>query len=202
MRWSCSGLGSNSICSTPEPTIRQSSASDSGDGQSWPGVTIGLAAHADPDIALRRAVLEHSHYGAYMRRLMLAGRHAFLHEPEQVSSALDHGLYYIDPRHTTALDQFRSARSSDAMTITELRERYRSPATLAACVEALRRAGIRAAAADVTSPDVALAPIRVVRAFGTLLQPIHFGFFNRRLRNPRLDRLLSGPAETNPHPLA
>jgi ribosomal protein S12 methylthiotransferase accessory factor len=70
------------------------------------------------------------------------------------------------------------------------------------CVACLGDAGIRAAAVDVTSPDVALAPIRVVRAFGTNLHPIHFGAANRRLANPRLARMLTGEAEREPHPLS
>ena len=52
-----------------------------GDGRSWPGVTIGLAAHADIDAALQRAVLEHGHFGVYIRRLMLEGAHRHVRGP-------------------------------------------------------------------------------------------------------------------------
>ncbi|MDP9074107.1 MAG: YcaO-like family protein [Actinomycetota bacterium] len=172
-----------------------------GDGQSWPGVTVGLAAHADVDVALQRAVLEHGHCGSYIQRLMREDRHREIVAPAQVTTGLDHALYYIDPSRATALDAFRAGAGSP-VPLAEMRARYRHRPTLAACVAALARAGIRAAAVDVTSPDVALAPIRVVRAFGTYMQPIHFGVGNERLRNPRLQRWLSGPAESSPHPLA
>ena len=172
-----------------------------GDGRSWPGVTIGLGTHADVDIALRRAVLEHGHCGSYIRRLMREGRQAAIRTSADVLTGLDHALYYAHPDHATALEPFRSCTRAP-IALAHLRSRYRQDATLASCVSRLREAGIRTAAVDVTSPDIALAPIRVVRAFGIHMQPIHFGVGNRRLRNPRLDHLLSSAAEANPHPIA
>ncbi len=172
-----------------------------GDGRSWPGVTIGLAAHADIGIALQRAVLEHGHYGAYMRRLMLEGRHRDVSTSGDVLTGLDHGLYYVRPDRVAALEPLRSG-SGGTTAVAELRSRYVQEPTLGACVACLREAGIRAAAADLTSPDVALAAVRVVRAFGTDMQPIHFGVGNRRLKNPRLQALLSREAVSEPHPIA
>jgi ribosomal protein S12 methylthiotransferase accessory factor len=55
---------------------------------------------------------------------------------------------------------------------------------------------------DVTSPDVGLTPLRVVRTFGAYMQPIHFGASNYRLQNPRLRRWLRGSASRVPHPIA
>jgi ribosomal protein S12 methylthiotransferase accessory factor len=172
-----------------------------GDGLEWPGVTIGLAAHADPLVALHKAVLEHGHYGAYMRRLMDEGRHRCIREAAEVRTNLDHGLYYIDPSRVGGLASFRGSRAAH-LSLADLRDQFRQPATLDACVACLLRSGIRPAAVDVTSPDVGLSSIRVARAFGTFMQPIHFGSAYRRLDNPRLRVLLSGPAETNPHPIA
>ena len=172
-----------------------------GDGRSWPGATIGLASHADIGIALHRAVLEHGHYGAYIRRLMLEGRHRDVSASGDVLTGLDHALYYVRPDRAAALEPLRSGSSGTA-TVAELGSRYGQEPTLSACVACLRDAGIRAAAADLTSPDVALAPVRVVRAFGTYMQPIHFGVANRRLKNPRLQALLSGEAVSEPHPIA
>lgn len=172
-----------------------------GDGYSWPGATIGLGTHADIDIALRRAVLEHGHCGTYIRRLMREGRHEKIRDRQDVETGLDHALYYVDPERVGALDSFRSSTQAPA-SLADLRTRYRQDATLPDCVFRLREAGIRTAAVDVTSPDVALAPVRVVRAFGVNMQPVHFGFRNRRLKNPRLDGWLVGAAEMNPHPLA
>ncbi len=101
----------------------------------------------------------------------------------------------------SALEALRSSLEPP-VTIVALRSRYAHERTVAACVKCLGRIGVRSAAADVTSPDVALAPVRVARAFGTYMQPIHFGSANRRLANPRLDAMLSGRPETEPHPIA
>lgn len=171
-----------------------------GDGSTWPGATIGLGTHAHVDIALRHAVLEHGHAGTYIRRLMLEGRHESIDTADQVLTGLDHALYYVPVDKVRALDTLRGG--TESITLAELRSRYHQEATLDACVAALRDSGIRTAAADVTSPDVALAPLRVVRVFGVYMQPIYFGTANRRLQNPRLDKLLAGPAASEPHPLA
>jgi ribosomal protein S12 methylthiotransferase accessory factor len=174
-----------------------------GDGRSWPGTTIGLCAHADPEVAIQRAVLEHGHYGAYIRRLMLEGRHATVLTAEHVVTALDHALYYVPTTHLFALKDFRG-ELLQPLTMTELRRRYQQEATLEACVSRLREASIRTAVVDVTSPDVGLTPVRVARAFGRYMQPIHFGFSNRRLANPRLRQWLPDlrRAQTEPHPIA
>jgi ribosomal protein S12 methylthiotransferase accessory factor len=171
-----------------------------GDGENWPGATIGLCAHATVDIALQHAVLEHGHAGTYFRRLMLEKRHRAIHTADQVITALDHALYYIPPNRVEALDDFRSG--TESITLAELRSRYRLEANVDVCVAALGDIGIRTAAVDVTSPDVALTPIRVVRAFGVYMQPINFGAANRRMGNPRLASLLIGPAASEPHPIA
>ena len=172
-----------------------------GNGVSWPGVTIGLGTHANIDIALQKAVFEHGHYGAYLRRLMHEGRHNSVRQPSDVLGSLDHGLFYIHPEHAVQLEFFR-ARPERPISLEFLREQYREPATLGACVARLQTLGVRTAAVDITPSDVALAGLRVVRAFGTNLQPIHFGFGYERLNNPRLKALLSAGIETMPHPIA
>lgn len=172
-----------------------------GDGSSWPGATIGMAAHADIDVALTKAALEHGHYGAYVRRLMLEDAHAGVRTASDVRNGLDHGLYYVSPDRRANLDALRAGAGLPAA-LSELRARYHRTPALEDCVACLGQAGIRTAAADVTSPDVALAPIRVVRAFGKYMQPIHFGSANRRLANPRLQEFLTYEAEHEPHPLA
>jgi ribosomal protein S12 methylthiotransferase accessory factor len=172
-----------------------------GDGRSWPGVTVGLGTHANIDIALRKAVFEHNHYGSYIRQLMMSDVHKKIRCKEDVKDALDHGLYYIEPSHADALDSFR-AHLDRPVHLRELRARYQEPATVQACVSCLLNAGVRSAAVEVTSPDVRLAHISVVRAFGAWMQPIHFGAANWRLNNPRLQRLLITSANTIPHPVA
>ncbi len=172
-----------------------------GDGQTWPGVTIGLGTDADATRALEKAVFEHAHFGVYLRRLMLEDRHSGSMAASEVKSALDHGLYYVDPDKSRALNPLR-ASTDDPVTLSELRTRYQLPSDLNSCVRRLRASGIRLASVDVTSPDVALGPLRVVRVVGTHMQPIHFGVANRRLRNPRLHSRLVGAPEILPHPIA
>ena len=172
-----------------------------GNGKAWPGVTIGLGTHGDIDVALRKAVFEHNHYGSYMRQLMLSGEHKRVRSEEDVVVALDHGLYYIDPVRSDALRSFR-AHVGEPTPVDELRQQYRQPAEVSTCVSCLAGAGIRAAAVDITSPDVRLASLAVVRAFGTWMQPIHFGASNYRRNNPRLQRLLVNGVNTTPHPIA
>jgi ribosomal protein S12 methylthiotransferase accessory factor len=184
-------------CDTGYPTV---ACLGLGNGVSWPGATIGLGTHADIDIALRKAVLEHGHYGAYMRRLTREGRHRHVRAPEDVVGSLDHGLYYCHADNAAGLDCLRHAQVS--VTLANLRKRYREQSSLTACVARLSACGIRTAAVDVTTPDLALAGLCVVRAFGTYAQPIHFGFGYERRNNPRLTALLNGPIQTMPHPIA
>jgi ribosomal protein S12 methylthiotransferase accessory factor len=173
-----------------------------GDGQTWPGVTIGLGTDADAVRALEKAAFEHAHFGVYLRRLMLEDRHSSRSmDVSEVKTALDHGLFYVNPDASRALNPLR-ASTDDPVTLSELRARYQLPSDLNSCVRRLRASGIRLASVDVTSPDVALGPLRVVRVVGTYMQPIHFGVGNHRLRNPRLHSTLVGAPEILPHPIA
>ena len=171
-----------------------------GDGVSWPGATIGLGTHADVDVALRKAVLEHGHYGLYIRKLMREGRHLLVRAPEDVISSLDHGLYYCHVNNAGGLDDLRQAQIS--VKLADLRKRYREEPSLKACVARLSAAGIRTAAVDVTTPDLAMTRLSVVRVFGTYAQPIHFGFGYERRNSARLKALLNRPIQTMPHPIA
>jgi ribosomal protein S12 methylthiotransferase accessory factor len=171
-----------------------------GDGVSWPGATIGLGTHADIDIALRKAVLEHGHYGPYMRRLMREGRHHNVRACEDVVGSMDHGLYYCHAENAAGMGVLR--RGQVSASLQDLRMRFRTEPSLTACVARLSACGIRTAAVDVTTPDLALAGFSVVRALGTYAQPIHFGFGYERRSNPRLKAILKGPIQTMPHPIA
>ena len=86
-------------------------------------------------------------------------------------------------------------------------------ADVAAVAKRLRETGARAAYADITTPDVAEAGYRVVRAIATGLQPIHFGWGQARLGGRRLYDapmrwgFAGGPSTPEtlnycPHPLA
>lgn len=171
-----------------------------GDGVSWPGATIGLGTHANIDVALRKAVLEHGHYGPYIRGLMREGQHLHVRAPEDVVGNLSHGLYYCHAHNTAGLGDLRQEQIS--VKLADLRKRYREEPSLAACAARLSAFGIRTAVVDLTTPDLAMAGLSVVRALGTYMQPIHFGFGYERRNNPRLEALLNRTVQTLPHPIA
>ncbi len=60
--------------------------------------------------------------------------------------------------------------------------------TLAACTAALRKANVRDALVDVTAPDVATGPFRVIRAVSPDLQPLSYGYGFERLPVARVRR--------------
>jgi ribosomal protein S12 methylthiotransferase accessory factor len=169
-----------------------------GDGDEWPATSAALGAHWDPHLALRKSILELGHVTPYVRRLM---RNSSKHpsDPRQVHSLTDHALYYSRPNRLRNLDFIRSLRGAPV--------RFPPADFRASDVRSLGRAlaqhGIRVAIVDVTSPDLASGPFRVVRAIGVNVQQIHFGFGLDRLGNPRLQARLKGKRPNpDPHPLA
>lgn len=169
-----------------------------GDGRTWPGATVALAAHANPRVAARKAILEQGHVGPYIRRLMREGDHPIPPTPEDVHTLIDHALYYVPAERAEAFDFFRHGAAT--VRLGDLEEP--KDATLAGCAAQLAASGLRVAIADVTAPDVAGSPFRVARALGPDIQPIDFGYAQRRLANPRLEALLSTGVNPYPHPLA
>lgn len=168
-----------------------------GDGTRWPAAFVALSTHTDPRAAARKAILELAHVGPYMVRL-LAEKAYIPATPEEVETLDDHALYYAPPERLAAFDLLRSG---EMVSLGDLPAG--DPPSLEQCAERLAAAGLRVAAVDVTSPDVALGPFRVARALGTDMQPIHFGERYRRLANPRLTALLAGrELNPDPHPLA
>lgn len=167
-----------------------------GDGERWPGVTVALGAHLSRRTAARRAILEQGHVGPYISRLMRNGDHPLPAVPQDVRTLIDHALYYV-PAHR--VHEFHFLRK-DAGT-TPLRDLMESGIpSLAACVKQLQGAGIRVAIADVTSPDLARSPFRVIRALGIDMQPIDFGFGLHRQASSRLLNMLPPGQDLNRHP--
>ena len=169
-----------------------------GDGVDWPGATVALAAHSSPRVALRKAVLEHGSVGTSIRRAMTKRTHPVPVRPEDVHTLEDHALYYAPPSRAQAFDFLRDGSERIPLEALMDSEAF----SMADYAEKLLRSGVRVAIADITSPDVALGPFRVVRAMGTHLQPIDFGHRLRRLGNPRLQALLTDTPNPDPHPLA
>jgi ribosomal protein S12 methylthiotransferase accessory factor len=169
-----------------------------GDGRRWPGVTVSSAAHLSPRMAVRRAILEQGYSGPSLRRVVQRGARSIPERPEQVRTFLDHALFYAPPSRRAAFDFLRSDGGAP-LALAALGEP--DEVSLRACAERLAAGGVRVALADVTAPDVARGPFRVVRALGTDLQPIHCGHGLARLANPRLRALLTGAVNPDPHPL-
>jgi ribosomal protein S12 methylthiotransferase accessory factor len=131
-----------------------------GDGEAWPGVTIGLAAALDPATALRKAILELGQTGPYLRRLLRTGAIEVPPDPESVTTMLDHAAYYFPQERAAAFDFLRSDEETG----------------LPDATPSLAEAALRVAVVDVTAPDVALGPFRVARALSPDLQPLSYGY--------------------------
>jgi ribosomal protein S12 methylthiotransferase accessory factor len=142
-----------------------------GDGVHYPGATIGLGADLDPRSALRQAILELGQTGPHLRRLMQSKMVAAPAKPNDVHEMLDHAAFYFPSERAKAFDRLR--RRGAPLKLASLKPRPRS---LAQCAAALTGAGVRVALVDVTSPDVATGPFRVIRAVSPDLQPISYGY--------------------------
>jgi ribosomal protein S12 methylthiotransferase accessory factor len=168
-----------------------------GDGKTWPGATVALAAHLSPRAAIRKAILEQAHVGPYLRRLMLEGREAIPELAADVHTLDDHALYYFPADRAGA---FAFLDAGGAVCAGALEEPAR--ASLAVLAERLRAASLRVAIVDVTSPDLGPTPFRVVRALGPGFQQIHFGHLLAQLGNPRLQAMAKRGINPDPHPMA
>ncbi len=144
-----------------------------GDGETNPGATIALGCDLDPCLALRQAVLELGQTGPHLRRLMRTKAIRVPREPEDVREMLDHAAYYFPPERAVAFDRLRGRAAP--IPLAELGKSSPSR-TLADCSSALNAARVRVALVDVTSPDVATGPFRVVRAVSPDLQPLSYGY--------------------------
>jgi ribosomal protein S12 methylthiotransferase accessory factor len=171
-----------------------------GDGIRWPAATAALGAHLDLRTAVRKAILEQGHVGPYLARLLRARKHAVPANVQEVRTLLDHAFYYASSDRAGAFDFLRDG-GMPAIPMREVPEA--APPSLAACVQQMLAINVRVAIADVTSPDIAGSPFRVVRALAAGMQPIDFGFDLRRQPCPRLARMLRDRIPNpNPHPFA
>jgi ribosomal protein S12 methylthiotransferase accessory factor len=125
-----------------------------GDGQAYPGVTLGLGCDLEPRLAIRQAVLELGQTGPYLRRLMQSNAVTTPASPAGVKTMLDHAAYYFPAERARAFDRLRG------------NERPPLPR---------QSSDLRIAIVDVTSRDVATGPFRVARAVSPDLQAISYG---------------------------
>jgi bacteriocin biosynthesis cyclodehydratase domain-containing protein len=181
---------STSVCGTTIACIAR------GDGERFPGATLGLGADLDPRLALRQAVLELGQTAPHLCHLMRGGAVRIPSRPADVRRMFDHAAFYFPAVRATAFDRLcvTAARLS-------LHTPMNVPArTLGACEAVLRSKGIRIALVDVTSPDVQTGPFRVVRAISADLQPLSYGYGLERQPVARLREMGSGK-EVPLHPI-
>lgn len=169
-----------------------------GDGRHYPGITLGLGADLDPDLALKQAILELGQTGPHLRRLMQTGAVPVPKRKSDVREMLDHAAYYFRPDRVQAFEAMRS--SSKRVGLKDLRVGYRER-SLGKCSSTLSESRIRVALVDVTSADVATGPFQVWRAVSPDLQPISYGFGMARQRSRRLGRSRSGSRPDSIHPI-
>jgi ribosomal protein S12 methylthiotransferase accessory factor len=169
-----------------------------GDGHTWPAVTLASSSGPDLRSAARRAVFEQGHAGPAVRRAIRSGAPVPI-RPEGVRTPFDHALLFAPSGRSDAVD-FLFASSEPPATIADLEDDV--IVTVEDCGRRLEEAGVQLAVADVTSADLRLGPWTVVRALGAGAQSIHFGWGMERRGSPRLARLLNGPLNLLPHPLA
>jgi len=143
-----------------------------GNGEEYPGVTIGLGADMNARSALRQAILELGQTGPYLQRMMQLKVLPIPPDPASVSEMLHHASYYFPLERAIAFDRLRNGDAPVALRVLDDSPRNGS---LAECASELQQARIRVALVDVTSPDVANGPFRVMRAVSPDLQPISYG---------------------------
>jgi ribosomal protein S12 methylthiotransferase accessory factor len=167
-----------------------------GDGVRWPAGCVALGADPDPRRAARAAVLEQAAVGLELRRQLRERPGQDL--DAQPEGPLDHGLRYAAPAAAGALDDLASGGAGTPLGHLAAGER-----SLRACLDLLAADGLGVALADVTPPDLAATPFRVVRALVAGAVPLSFGASPRGLGLPRLRAALAGTApRSDPHPLA
>lgn len=170
-----------------------------GDGYHYPGATVALGCDLEPRMAVQQAILELGQTGPHLRRMMRSGALTVPRDPTEVREMLDHAAWFFPTERSGEFDRIRS--NSRPITLQQLTGAPRRKRSLAACAEALDAAGIRVALVDVTSPDVATGPFRVVRAISPDLQPLWYGYGFEREPVPRIRAL--GVARVLPpvHPI-
>jgi ribosomal protein S12 methylthiotransferase accessory factor len=164
-----------------------------GDGVTTPGACIGLASSADPAVAGGRAILELAQTVPHLAGLMASGMLPPPRNEQEVTSMLDHAAYFFPPERCSPFD--RLFRSDPALSV------QRSAIGRPDVSATLRRRGIRVAVVDLTTPDVATGPFRVVRAVSPDLMALTFGGGLERLPPPRVAAMQVTGSVPDLHPV-
>ena len=136
------------------------------------GLTIGLAADLDPARAVRQAISNSAKRGRIFVVSCAPLRLRAPRSERSVRSLLDHAAYYLPAERVSAFDNLRNGHETVSLSALSSWNEERS---LEACAFRLRAAQVRVGIVDVTSPDAATGPLRVVHAVSPDLQQSHTG---------------------------
>ena len=179
-----------------------------------PARLVGMGCDLDPAVACDKAVFEmcqaRPSEAVRFREKPPAVR---LKSYEDVKDLDDHPGFHAMRKNLREFDFLADGAGPSRSRTWPASQRATANADVAAVAKRLRETGARAAYADITTPDVAEAGYRVVRAIATGLQPIHFGWGQARLGGRRLYDapmrwgFAGGPSTPEtlndcPHPLA
>jgi ribosomal protein S12 methylthiotransferase accessory factor len=194
------------------PTVIMAVADDSDPAR--PARLIGMGCDLDPVVACDKAIFElcqtRPSEAVRYRESPPEGR---LKSYEDVKELDDHPGFHAQRQNLHEFDFLNGGAEPVALRDLASFATGDAEADVAAVAARLKQTGARAAYAEITTPDVAEAGYRVVRAIATGLQPIHFGWGQARLGGRRLYDApvrwgLAGAPSTPetlnycPHPLA
>jgi ribosomal protein S12 methylthiotransferase accessory factor len=167
------------------PTVVMAVATESDPAR--PARLVGMGCDLSPRVALDKAIFElcqgrPSEFIRFHQRPP-AGR---LKSYADVLTLDDHPAFHSLRENSSEFEFLWAAERKVALSAMPDHATGNADTALARCVDRLVATGHRAAYADITAPDVASAGYRVVRAFATGLQPIHFGWKEARLGGRRL----------------
>lgn len=165
-----------------------------GDGLRWPAVTVTTAAHPSAPAAVEKAALEQAQTVFALRAAIEGGRRPLARDSDVVTF-LDHALRYAGPGAQRSLSFLMSSPK-----VIRLRDLPDPPADERSTARLAAQLGTPVAIADVTSDDIAVTGLRVVRALAPGLQPLHCGAGLERLGDSR-QRYGIQVLYTTPHPM-
>jgi len=154
-----------------------------------PAAVVGLGCGTHPETALRRALFEVCQVRPAERRKLALGEAATMNSYTDVRTLDQHALYFTRQDHLHELDFLLEGTAT--VRIEDLPDRSTGSVRgdLDALVGGLRAIGSRPVYLDLTTPDLADFPIRVVRTLATGLHPIAFGHDQQRLGGRRVYEL-------------
>jgi ribosomal protein S12 methylthiotransferase accessory factor len=156
-------------------------------GGRGPAAVAGLGCDLDPALAVRKSLLELCQVRPG-EAAKFAGRppQERLHSYRQVRTLEDHSSFFASPEQRGELSFLLDNQRTRSLAEIPSLGSGDTTAGLTTVIRLLNEAGCRTAFAEITTPDLVGFPVRVVRAFASGLQPIHFGYGEERLGGSRL----------------